>query len=47
MSAQAGAAPARPASSALRKVAQAGEDCLVVTGRNLRHFVRQPQLLIF
>lgn len=22
-------------------------DCMVVTGRNLRHFIRQPQLLIF
>jgi ABC transporter DrrB family efflux protein len=22
-------------------------DCLVVTGRNMRHFVRQPQLLLF
>ena len=23
------------------------EDCLVVTGRNLRHFARQPQLIVF
>jgi ABC transporter DrrB family efflux protein len=23
------------------------EDCLVVTGRNLRHFTRQPQLIVF
>jgi ABC transporter DrrB family efflux protein len=25
----------------------AAEDCLIITGRNLRHFWRQPQLLIF
>ena len=23
------------------------QDCLVVTGRNLRHFARQPQLILF
>ena len=33
--------------SALTRVRRSIEDCLVVTGRNLRHFVRQPQLLIF
>ncbi len=30
-----------------RTVRSAGRDALVVTGRNLRHFIRQPQLLIF
>jgi len=36
--------PGLPDPSALRR---ALGDTLVVTGRNLRHFVRQPQLLIF
>jgi ABC transporter DrrB family efflux protein len=36
--------PALPDPAALRR---ATADILVVTGRNLRHFVRQPQLLIF
>ncbi len=36
--------PALPDPSALRRAVR---DMLVVTGRNLRHFVRQPQLLIF
>jgi ABC transporter DrrB family efflux protein len=31
----------------LREVREAGTDARVVTARNLRHFVRQPQLLIF
>jgi ABC transporter DrrB family efflux protein len=31
----------------LRALRAAGEDALVVTGRNLRHFIRQPQLLVF
>jgi ABC transporter DrrB family efflux protein len=31
----------------LRAVRSAAADARVVTGRNLRHFVRQPQLLIF
>ncbi len=47
MSARAGAAPAPAAASLPRRLLQAVEDCLIVTGRNLRHFVRQPQLLIF
>jgi ABC transporter DrrB family efflux protein len=34
----------RPSLHALRA---AGADALVVTGRNLRHFIRQPQLLVF
>jgi len=42
---------AAPASSrAPGLLAEAGwalRDCALVTGRNLRHFVRQPQLLIF
>jgi ABC transporter DrrB family efflux protein len=37
----------RPGLSALQRAWQAVEDCLFVMGRNLRHFVRQPQLLIF
>jgi ABC-2 type transport system permease protein/oleandomycin transport system permease protein len=36
--------PALPDPSAFRRAVQ---DMFVVTGRNLRHFVRQPQLLIF
>ncbi len=36
--------PALPNASVLRRAAG---DTWVVTGRNLRHFVRQPQLLIF
>ncbi|MBA3369966.1 MAG: ABC transporter permease [Thermoleophilaceae bacterium] len=47
MSAPAGAAPAPVAASLPRRLLQAVDDCLIVTGRNLRHFVRQPQLLIF
>ena len=46
--------PRRPARRpAPRLISLAGElrsalsDTLVVTGRNLRHFIRQPQLLIF
>jgi ABC transporter DrrB family efflux protein len=31
----------------LRRLRDATNDALIVTGRNLRHFVRQPQLLIF
>jgi hypothetical protein len=31
----------------LRSLRSAGVDAGVVTGRNLRHFIRQPQLLIF
>jgi ABC transporter DrrB family efflux protein len=40
-------APVLTASRGDRGLLRAFEDCLVVTGRNLRHFVRQPQLLIF
>ncbi len=47
MSAGAGVAPAPVTASLPRRAIQAVEDCLIVTGRNLRHFVRQPQLLIF
>ena len=47
MSAQAAVAVAPGVASAPRRFLQAVEDCLVVMGRNLRHFVRQPQLLIF
>ena len=47
MSVQAGIAPMRPAASAPRRIARSVEDCLIVMGRNLRHFRRQPQLLIF
>jgi ABC transporter DrrB family efflux protein len=36
--------PHLPTPAALRKTVT---DALVVTGRNLRHFVRQPQLLVF
>ena len=31
----------------LRELRSAGADARAVTGRNLRHFIRQPQLLIF
>ncbi|MBA3422526.1 MAG: ABC transporter permease [Thermoleophilaceae bacterium] len=41
------AARPRGSVSAPRRFAYSVEDCIVVTGRNLRHFVRQPQLLIF
>ncbi len=34
-------------SAALERFRWGLSDCLVVTGRNLRHFVRQPQLLLF
>jgi ABC transporter DrrB family efflux protein len=37
----------RPILSSARRARRTVEDCLVVMGRNLRHFVRQPQLLIF
>ncbi len=37
----------RSAASALRRLAYSVEDCWVIAGRNLRHFVRQPQLLVF
>ena len=47
MSASTAAAEAGPALPATTRVWRAVEDSLVVTGRNLRHFVRQPQLLIF
>jgi ABC transporter DrrB family efflux protein len=47
MSGEVAAARARRSASALRRFAYSVEDCLIVTGRNLRHFVRQPQLLIF
>src|SRR5690349_5176972 len=38
------APPRRPS---LRKLGNAIGDAAVVTGRNLRHFIRQPELLIF
>jgi ABC transporter DrrB family efflux protein len=38
---------ARPRRPSPRKLRDAIEDAAVVTGRNLRHFIRQPQLLIF
>jgi ABC transporter DrrB family efflux protein len=45
------AEPARPAvrwrPPPLRELGSAATDALVVTVRNLRHFVRQPELLIF
>ena len=44
---EAAVARSRGSASAPRRLTYAVEDCLVVTGRNLRHFVRQPQLLIF
>ena len=47
MTGQAVAAPGRRAASPGRRFAHSLEDCVVVMGRNLRHFVRQPQLLIF
>src|SRR5206468_6537270 len=37
----------RPHAPARAEVSGALTDAIVVTGRNLRHFVRQPQLLIF
>jgi ABC transporter DrrB family efflux protein len=37
----------RPRLPSLRNLRDAISDAAVVTGRNLRHFVRQPQLLIF
>jgi ABC transporter DrrB family efflux protein len=37
----------RPLLSSAQRARRSIEDCLVVMGRNLRHFVRQPQLLIF
>ncbi|HEV2770319.1 MAG TPA: ABC transporter permease [Solirubrobacteraceae bacterium] len=36
-----------PAPGLLAEAGWALRDCALVTGRNLRHFVRQPQLLIF
>ena len=47
MSTEAFVAPPQGTASSPRRIVQAVEDCLIVTGRNLRHFVRQPQLLIF
>ena len=47
MSGEVLAARPRGSASAVRRFAWSVEDCIVVTGRNLRHFVRQPQLLIF
>ena len=47
MSASVAAAPAARRASAVTRLRRAVEDSLVITGRNLRHFVRQPQLLIF
>jgi ABC-2 type transport system ATP-binding protein len=37
----------RPRRPSLGKLREALSDAAVVTGRNLRHFIRQPQLLIF
>jgi ABC transporter DrrB family efflux protein len=37
----------RPRRPSLRNLRDAISDAAVVTGRNLRHFIRQPQLLIF
>src|SRR5207237_887486 len=37
----------RPRVPSLRELRSAVTDAAVVTGRNLRHFIRQPQLLIF
>jgi ABC transporter DrrB family efflux protein len=37
----------RPHRPSLRNLRDAISDALVVTGRNLRHFIRQPELLIF
>src|SRR5436190_8082359 len=37
----------RPRRPSLRNLRDAITDAAVVTGRNLRHFIRQPQLLIF
>ena len=34
-------------SVALERLRWGLSDCVVVTGRNLRHFIRQPQLLLF
>jgi len=47
MSTAAGSAPATTRESVLARLVRPLQDCMVVTGRNLRHFVRQPQLLIF
>ena len=47
MSAPGAALPLGARASAFTRARRSIEDCLVVTGRNLRHFVRQPQLLIF
>ena len=47
MSAPGVALPLGARASAFTRARRSIEDCLVVTGRNLRHFVRQPQLLIF
>lgn len=47
MSGEVALARPRGSVSALRRFAYSVEDCIIVTGRNLRHFVRQPQLLIF
>ena len=47
MSAPGTALPLGARASAFTRARRSIEDCLVVTGRNLRHFVRQPQLLIF
>src|SRR2546421_2270697 len=37
----------RPRRPSLRNLRDATSDAAVVTGRNLRHFIRQPQVLIF
>jgi ABC transporter DrrB family efflux protein len=47
MSAPATTSARLPALPAARRVAYAFQDGAVVMGRNLRHFARQPQLLIF
>jgi ABC transporter DrrB family efflux protein len=47
MSAPSTAAAVAPAISVARRLRCAVQDCGVVMGRNLRHFARQPQLLIF
>jgi ABC transporter DrrB family efflux protein len=47
MSPPGAALPLGARASAFMRARRSIEDCLVITGRNLRHFVRQPQLLIF